>query len=114
MPGQVLRVLLAIVVALAASMPVGSRAMPMPSAGNGMASNQPCSNCPRQPGHMKPAGMPACEVLVCAGPPAVLPAPVFAREPAFSQVVFASAPPAHWTEARPAPDPFPPRSIVLL
>lgn len=108
--------LIALVIALAAMMPVGAPAMAMPSAVNGMAADQPCPNCPQHPqsGHMNPDKMPACQVLACAGPLAMLPPPVLAHPQALLRVAYLKAPPARWADARPAPDPFPPRPIVLL
>lgn len=113
---RVTHVLIALIIAMAATMPAGVRAMPMPSAVNGMAADQPCPSCPRHPqsGHINPDKMPTCQVLACAGPLAMLPGPVSVREQAFSRVSYLKAPPARWTDAGPAPDPFPPRPIVLL
>ena len=111
-----MRVLIALVIALATTMPVGVHAMPMPSGMNGMALHQPCPGCPQhsQTGHMNPGTMPACQVLACTGPLAMLPAPVLAHQQAFLRVAYVKSAPARWTDARPAPDPFPPRPIVLL
>ncbi len=113
---RVMRMVMAFIVALAATMPVGVHAMPMPSALNGMAAQQPCPSCPQHPltGHMNPGAMPACQILVCAGPLAMLPAPVLAHGKAFLWVAYVKAAPARWTDAVPAPEPFPPRPIVLL
>ena len=113
---RAVHVLIAAVIALAAVMPIGAHAMPMPSAANGMAADQPCPSCPqhRQSGDTNPGKMPACQILACAGPLAMLPAPILAHEQAFLRVAYLMAPPAHWAEARPAPDPFPPRPIVLV
>jgi hypothetical protein len=62
MPRQVLRVLMALIVALAGAMPVGVHAMPMQSIAGAMRLSLPCSSCPQQSptGHKKPAEMPAC------------------------------------------------------
>jgi hypothetical protein len=113
---RVTRVLIALVIALAATMPVGVHAVPMPSALNGMAADQPCPSCPQHPrtGDTNPDKMPACQILACAGPLATLPSPVLVHEQAFFRVAYATAPPARRTEAGPAPDPFPPKPIVLL
>jgi hypothetical protein len=111
-----MRALIALVIALATTLPVGTHAMPMPSALNGMAADQPCPSCPQHPqtGDMNPGYMPACQILACAGPMAMLPAPVLAHRQAFLRVAYVKVPPARWTEAGPAPEPFPPRPIVLL
>jgi hypothetical protein len=116
MLGQVRRVLMAFVVALAGAMPVRVHAMPMQSIANGMPSSQPCSSCPQQSqtGHKKPADMPACQIFACAGPTAMLPAPVLTLGQAFLRVLYGKGPPSRRPEAGPAPDPYPPRPIVLL
>jgi hypothetical protein len=90
--------------------------MPMPSAVNGMATDQPCPSCPQHPqsGDTNPDQMPACQILACAGPLAMLPAPVLVHKQAFLRVAYLKTPPARWTDTRPAPDPFPPKPIVLL
>ena len=113
---RVTHVLIAVVIALAATMPAGVRAMPMPSAVNGMAAHQPCPSCPQHPqsGDTNPDKMPACQILACAGSLAMLPTPVLVQEQAFLRVAYLKTPSARWTDARPAPDPFPPRPIVLL
>jgi hypothetical protein len=115
MANRVMRALIALVIALATTLPVGTHAMPMPSALNGMAADQTCPSCPHpQAGDMNPGNMPACQILACAGPMAMLPAPVLAHRQAFLRVAYVKVPPARWTEAGPAPEPFPPRPIVLL
>ena len=72
-----MHVLIAFIVAMATTMPAGVRAMPMPSAGSGMAADQPCQNCPQpnQTGNMNPDKMPACQALACADALAMLPTP---------------------------------------
>ena len=111
-----MRVLIAFVIVLAATVPVGVHAMPMPPAVSGMTADQPCPRCPshRQSGDTNSGKMPACQILACAGPLVMLPAPVLAYQQAFLRVAYLMAPPARWADARPAPDPFPPRPIVLL
>ena len=113
---RVTRVLMALIIVLAGTTPVGVHAMPMPPALNGMAADQPCPSCPQHPltGDTNPDTMPACQILACAGPLAMLPTPVLVHGQTFSRVAYAKAPPARRTEAGPAPDPFPPRPIVLL
>jgi hypothetical protein len=83
---------------------------------NGMAADQPCPSCPqhRQTGHVNPDKMPGCQILTCAGPLAMLPTPMSVAEQAFFRVAYAKALPARSTDGGPAPDPFPPRPIVLL
>ena len=112
---QVLHVLMAVVVALAATLPVSVNAMPTRSAVNGMASDQPCSSCPqhRQTGHINPLQVPPCQILACAGPLAMLAAPASVHEPAFLRVVYGAAPLTRHPKTGPSPDPFPPKPIVL-
>jgi hypothetical protein len=115
MLGRVLRVLMVFIVALAGAMPVGVHAMPTQSIANEMPSSQPCSSCPQQStGHKTPGDMPACQILACVGPIAMLPAPVLTHGQAFLRVVYVKGPPTRGPEAGPAPDPFPPRTIVLF
>jgi hypothetical protein len=64
-----MRVLIALIVVLATTMPDGVHAMPMLSALDGMAGHQPCPSCPQQTGHMNPDKMPACQILACARSP---------------------------------------------
>ena len=116
MLSRVTRVLIALVIALAATMPIGAHAMPMPSAVNGTAAHNPCPRCPQHPstGDTNPDKMPACQILACVGPLAVPATPGLTHEHAFFLVAYVTAPPVRWNDAGPAPDPFPPRPIVLL
>jgi hypothetical protein len=111
---QAARVLISFVVALAVTMPVGAFGMPM--APNGMVADQPCQNCPQpdQTGNVNPNNMPACQVLACAGALAMLPTLALSHWHVQFRVVYPLAPPAHWADAAPAPNPFPPKPIVLL
>jgi hypothetical protein len=113
---RVTRVLIAVIIAIAATIPIGVHAMPMPSAMNGMAADQPCPSCPQHPltGDTNPGRMPVCQILACAGPLAMLPTSVLAHGQVFFLVAYATAPPARWTDGGPAPEPFPPKPIVLL
>lgn len=111
------RVLIALLVALAATMPIGARAMPMPMppAAGGVDAGQPCQNCPQphQPGSMDPGKMPACQVLACTGALATLPVPALMHERVQFKVAYGQPTPARWDGAAPAPDPFPPRPVAL-
>jgi hypothetical protein len=113
---RVTHVLIALIIAVAATMPVGVRAMPMMPSGNGMAAAQPCPSCPQhsRSGHMNPDKMPACQSLACASSLAALPTPVLLPRQAVFGVAYLKTSPVRWTDARPAPEPFPPRPIVLL
>jgi hypothetical protein len=111
-----MHVLIAFIVALAATMPAGVRAMPMSPAGSGMGADQPCQNCPQpsQTGNTSPDKMPPCQVFACANVLATLPTPAPIRVRVQFGVAYVQPPSARWSEAAPAPDPFPPRPIVLL
>jgi hypothetical protein len=112
---RVICVLIALVV-IVTTTPIGARAMPMPLTSGGTAMDQPCQNCPQpdQTGNTTPDKMPpACQALACAGVLAMLPMPVLVPERVQFRVVYAPVPPARWTAATSAPDPFPPRPIVL-
>jgi len=110
------RLLLACVFALAATMPVGVRAMPMRADMARQALQQPCQNCqrPQPTGNSNSANMPACQSLACAASLATLPAPVLPHGRVFTRAGYRSTPPAQWAEAAPSPDPLPPRPVVLL
>jgi hypothetical protein len=110
-------VLIALVVALATTVPLGAWAMPMPPASGVMTVGQPCQNCPQpdQTGNIIPDKMPpACQTLACSGVLATLLTPALVPERVQFKVAYAPVPSARWAEAAPAPDPFPPRPIVLL
>lgn len=107
--------LLAVIFALAATLPIGVRAMPMPAGVAGMAVQQHCPSCP----HPARTGtnrdkMPACQVLACAGAVATLPSPALLPGRVLLRSAYLAAPPVQWTAAARAPDPFPPRSIALV
>jgi hypothetical protein len=118
MAKSVARALLVLIVALAVAMPVSVRAMPMAmSADNmaGMAGDQPCQNCPepQQHGSTAPDKMPACPALACIAAPAVLPVPALLPARITLRADYVWPPAARLAGADPAPDPFPPRPIVL-
>ncbi|HZV07000.1 MAG TPA: hypothetical protein VE999_18100 [Gemmataceae bacterium] len=118
MAKSVARALLVLIVALAVTMPVGVRAMPMAMSGDhmaGMAGDQPCQNCPdeHQSGSTAPDKMPACAALACISAPAVLPMPAAFLGRVALRADYVWPPAARLAGADPAPDPFPPRPIVL-
>ena len=118
MAKSVARMLLALIVALTVATPVSVRAMPMAMSGGdmpGMASDQPCQNCPdhQQQGNTAPDKMPACPALACITAPAVLPVPALLPGRIALRADYAWLPAARLAGADPAPDPFPPRPIVL-
>src|SRR6266567_7801932 len=113
---RVIRMVIALVVAFAVTMPVGVGAMPMPTADmNGKTLEQPCQNCPQpdQTGGTTPDKMPACQVFACVGSAVLLPAMAITPGRVPFRVAYLGTPPTRWAEAAPAPDPFPPKSIVL-
>jgi hypothetical protein len=118
MAQSVARMLLALIVAFAVTMPVSLRAMPMAMSADqmaGMAGDQPCQKCPepQQQGNTAPDKMPACPALACIAAPAVLPVPALLPARIVLRAVYVWPPAARLAGADPAPDPFPPRPIVL-
>lgn len=118
MAKSVARVLLVLIVALAVTMPVSVRAMPMAMSGDhmaGMVSDQPCQNCPepQQSGSTMPDKMQVCPVLACLSVPVVLPMPAVLPGRIALRADYVWPPAARLAGADPAPDPFPPRPIVL-
>jgi hypothetical protein len=114
----VTRVLLAFIVAIAVAMPVSVRVVPMAmSADNmaGMAGNQPCHECARlqKQGGTAPDKMPSCATPVCITAPAVLPVPALLPVRISVRADHIWPPDARLVGADRAPDPFPPRPIVL-
>lgn len=74
---------------------------------------QPCKHCPD---HQLPSSgkMTLCSILACAGPVMASQATgVLSNHPA-QRVVYSAVLPARLAGATPAPDPFPPKPIVLL
>lgn len=109
--------LIAFVFALAATMPVGARAMPVAAMNTaGTMLQQHCPGCLQHPetNHTQPDRMLACTMLACAGSVIMQPSQILTPEPTFRQVAYAKTPANHWATLAPAPDPFPPRPIVLL
>ena len=116
MAHPVARAFLSFIVALAVAMPVSARAMPMTMSGDhmsGMASDQPCQNCPEQDGSTAPHKTPACPALACIVAPAVLPVPVQLPGRIVLRADYICPPNTLLAGADPTPDPFPPRPIVL-
>lgn len=118
MAKSVARMLIALVVALAAAMPASVRAMPMAMSGGdmaGMAGDQLCQKCPQpqQHGTTAPDKMPACPALACIAAPAVLSIPTLLPGRIALRADYVWPPAARLAGADPAPDPFPPRPVVL-
>lgn len=108
-------ILLAVIFALAVTLPGGVRAMPMPADMSGAGMQQQCPSCP-EPVRTSPSPdkMPACQVLACAGTVAALPSPVLLPGHVLLHATYLAAPPTRWTATARTPDPFPPRSIALV
>lgn len=118
MAKSIARVLLVFIVALAVAVPVSVRAMPMAMSGDhmaGMAGDQPCQNCPdqHQSGSSAPDKMTVCPALACISAAAVLPIPAALPGRIALRADYIWPPTARLAGADPAPDPFPPRPIVL-
>ncbi len=105
-------VLIALDVALAATLPAGARTMPMSALTTGSTVHPPCSN--RTPAGPCRHGMPACPVLACVGAAAVLPARTVLPGRAALPTAYAVALHVRWRSALPDPDPIPPRPVALV
>ncbi len=115
MLGRFAHLVLAMIFAVAAMLPVSVRAMPMPAGMTGTAIQQHCPSCPHHPGtSTNPDKMPACQALACAGAVATLPAPVLLPRRVLLPAAYLMALSVRWTGAQPTPDPLPPRSIALV
>ena len=122
MPRSGTRVLIALIVAFAVALPAGARVMPMVGTGMPMymgmmekAADQSCQNCPEhQPGSITPDKMPGCPALACIAAPAVVPSPTPLPGRISFRTEYTWPVTALLAGADPAPDPFPPRPIVLL
>lgn len=106
--------LIAVIVALAATMPAGARVMPMAPDAAGAAIHRGCQTCPHDENGSHPGKMPACQILACAGAIAVLPGPALLPGRVLLSASYLTALPERWTAEWPAPDPFPPRPLVLI
>jgi hypothetical protein len=110
-----MHLLLALIVALATAVPVDARAMPMAGDMTQTGMQQHCPTCPNDSrSGTNPHKMPACSALACFATVATLTAPTLLPEPGILRISYPASLPAHWTAVQSAPDPFPPRSIVLV
>ena len=106
-----MHVLLAVVVALATTLSVGARAMPMAMGMTATAMHKDCPNCPDPPRTGgNPDKMLACQV--CVGMTAMLPSPAMLPGRVLPPATYLMVLPVRWTGAPPAPDPFPPRPVA--
>jgi hypothetical protein len=108
-------VLVAVIIAIAATMPGGARAMTMQGGPMQAGASQPCQQCPDDP---MPAPMSSkmalCQMVVCAGPFLVQPTVISTDHPVAHRIAYPARRPARLAGATPVPDPFPPRPVVLL
>jgi hypothetical protein len=109
------RVLIAIVFVLVTILPASAAMMPMPS-GVGMASStdQPCHDCPTQTPTNDDTTKMGCGALACFGVVVAMMTRQALYLPANMAADYPPAVLANLVGAAPAPDPFPPRSTVLL
>lgn len=108
-------VLLALVIALATTLPAGASAIPAMAGMTGTGMQQHCPGCLHEPlGGTNPDKMLACPILACAGAVAMLAAPALPYQRVLLRTAYPAALPLHWVAEPSAPDPFPPRPIVLL
>jgi hypothetical protein len=116
----VARMLIALAVALAVAMPAGATMLPMSGKAMSMAADmiensvdQPCQNCPgpHQQGGMEK--MPGCPAFTCTVVPAVLPGALLITDRVAVKAGYLRPVAAYLAGADPAPDPFPPRPVVI-
>lgn len=109
------RVLIAVILAFAATMPAGARVMMAMHSGPMAMGPHLCQQCPSHslPG---PASgkMAPCPMLACAGPLLVLSTADLTGDRIVQRVTYPVRPSDRVAEATPVPDPFPPRSLILL
>jgi hypothetical protein len=98
--------LTAVAFVLATSLPNTAPASAMPT-------GKPCSGCADKAPAGNDLGKMMCGALACAGVAIGLPARPMPYQPAFAKLTYMSAPARETIGAVPAPDPFPPRPIVL-
>lgn len=107
--------LTAVAFLFAAALPNAGAMMPMASAAGvagGMA--KPCSDCPSKPPIHNSVPKMVCGALACAGVVIAFPERQALYLPAFGRIAYS---PREMTETAgvvPAPDPFPPRTTVLV
>lgn len=110
MSGSILRrlVLLLTTVAfvLATALPSNVSALAMPM-------EKPCSGCASKAPAGNDVGTMACGALACAGIAVGLPARPMLHHPALTKLAYTPAADLKIVSAAPAPDPFPPRPVIL-
>lgn len=108
-------VLTAAAFVLATALPSAASAMQM-SAGAGMVGGMttPCSGCPDKVPASGDLGKMACGALSCAGVAIGLPIRQAPYLPAFGKLVYSPKAMLETAGVLVSPDPFPPRSIVLI
>ncbi len=108
------RLVIAFLVALAATMPAGASAVPM-QAMMGVAAVHQCPSCPDHSG-TTPASdkLAACPLLACASAAALVPTPALLPDRAVLRATYVPAIPTGHIGLVRTPDPFPPRPIALV
>src|SRR5437764_268462 len=97
-------VLVALVIAVAATMPAGARAMPMQGGPMDLGGGQPCQQCPDRSMPDPMSGkMTLCPVLVCAGPLVVMPTASSIGIRSVHRIAYPAILPARFAGAAPAP-----------
>jgi hypothetical protein len=112
---QVTRLLIALIVAFGMTIPTGVDAMAMADGMMGQSVDRPCQHCPQPQDHggITPHKMPACTSFACLNAAAVIPAPVRLPGLSLAKTAYSAGALARRAGAAPAPDPFPPRPVVL-
>jgi hypothetical protein len=109
------RVLVAVAFVLVTILPGSSAVMAGPSgAGMASAADQPCRDCPSEPPTGNDKAKMACAALACFGVVMALPTRQALNLPADMASDYPPAVLAELFGVTPAPDPFPPRSTVLI
>lgn len=109
------QVVLVLIVALAATLPVATRAMAMPAVSNGTSIHRHCSSCPhRGQTDASPDKATSCQLMACAAAVAPLPSVAMLPESVWLRSAYLAAPPVRWASGARVPDPFPPRPIALV
>lgn len=117
------RLLITLFVVFAVAIPASARFMPISAAATpvvgsmtGMAAGQPCPACPRpdQPGSSIPYKMLLCPAMACVAAPTLPTSPTLLSRRVVFRMDYGWPAPAHLAGINLAPEPFPPKSILLL
>lgn len=111
---QLALLLTAVAFVLATVLPAPVVAMPMPNGTMTDGTGKPCSDCPDKAPVKDDATKMGCGALACTGVVVTLPARQVPFLPSFAAIGYPPGQLLSRPRAAPAPDPFPPRSTVLL